>query len=228
MQARRAPSTERTIFVRSICNHDTYRSATGAPKALGRPRSGAASLVIDNCSARYSSVDTPILISIFSFVVSLISALIASVALYFTFKKDAHRLRLHRRDVNKGWHDVLSINNDSSFSVQIAAVGCLTTSGKIHWLASVGEYRANQYVNYPIPVPGRSTYHVIVMHRYLPSTYRHGPRGYCVQLDCGRTFVITSTLGRRMAVAFGLKSLASRLWPGKVGFPRGELHLRPE
>ncbi|MDO3624446.1 hypothetical protein Q3O98_25595 [Ralstonia pseudosolanacearum] len=173
-------------------------------------------------------MNTSILVSIFSLAVAIISALIASVALYFTFKKDAHRLRLHRRDVNKGWHDVLSVNNDSSFPVQIAAVGCLTMRGEVHWFASVGEYRSNQHVNYPISVPARSTYHVVVMHRYLPFTNRSAPRGYCVQLDCGRTFVITSTLERWTAVAFGLKSLASRLWPGKAGFPRSELHLRPD
>lgn len=163
-----------------------------------------------------------------SLTISLFSAAIASVALYFTFKKDAHRLRLYRRDVSKGWHDVLSVNNDSSFPVQISAVGCLTMSGEVHWLASVGEYRANQNVNYPISVPSRSTYHVLVMHRYLPLPNGRTPRGYCVQLDCGRTFVITSTLGWKAAVAFGLKSLASRLWPGKAGFPRSELHLRSE
>lgn len=173
-------------------------------------------------------MNAPILVSIFSLAVAIISALIASVALYFTFKKDAHRLRLHRREVSKGWHDVLSVNNDSSFPVQIAAVGCLTMSGEVHWFASVGEYRSNQHVHYPISVPARSTYHVIVMHRYLPFTDRRTPRGYCVQLDCGRTFVITSTLERWTAFAFGLKSLASRLWPGKAGFPRNELHLRPD
>lgn len=171
---------------------------------------------------------TPNLVPIFSLVVSLISALVASVALYFTFKKDAHRLRLYWTNVMNGWHDVLSINNDSSFPVQVAAIGYLSMDGQVRWLPSVGDYRANQHVDYPIPISGRSTYHVTVMHRYLPCTNRRTPRGYCVQLDCGRTFVIVPTLRRRTAVAFKLKSLASRLWPGKVGFPRSELHLRPD
>ncbi|CBJ36231.1 exported protein of unknown function [Ralstonia solanacearum CMR15] len=161
-----------------------------------------------------------------SLAISLFSVAIASVALYFTFKKEAHRLRLYRETVTNRWHDVLSVNNDSSFPVQISAIGCLTTSGQIHWLALVGEYRSNQGVDYPIAVPGRSTYHVTVMHRYLPPPGGSTPLGYCVQLDCGRTFVITSTLEWKIAVAFGLKSLASRLWPGRAGFPRSDLHLR--
>jgi len=176
----------------------------------------------------YSSMETLSLVPLFSLVVSLISALIASVALYFTFKKDAHRLRLYWTNVLNGWHDVLSINNDSSFSVQVSAIGYLAMDGQVHWLPSVGDYGANQHVDYPISISGRSTYHVTVMHRYLPWSNRRTPRGYCVQLDCGRTFVIASTLGRRTAAAFELKSLTSRLWPGKAGFPRSELYLRPD
>lgn len=161
-----------------------------------------------------------------SSILSIISAFISVTALYFTFKKDAHRLRVNHKYKHREWHDILSINNDSSFTVQISAIGCLTEDGSVHWIELVGDYKANNLIDYSIPISGRSTFYALVMHRNLPG--RAPAAGYCVQLDCGRTFVSVAGLGTKASVAFKVRSAISWLSSGKTGFPRNELHLRPE
>ncbi|WP_434653856.1 hypothetical protein [Chromobacterium violaceum] len=157
--------------------------------------------------------------------ISIISIIFSSIALIFTFKKDMHRLRTAIDYRKNYYHDILSINNDASFPVGISAVGHVNLAGGIKWLTDLGEYRENKHVKYPIRIDPRSTYLCTVVHGpefpKKQSTY-----GYCVQLECGRTFFCKGNLPWILSVKLTFQSLISRISSGRYGFPKSKIYVR--
>jgi hypothetical protein len=91
-------------------------------------------------------------------VTELISLAFSTVALLFTFRKDAHRLTLEVTPLWNKYIDVLGVGNDSSFAVGILSVGYFNASGDITWLA-VGDFKINKMVTYPIRIEPRSLFY---------------------------------------------------------------------
>ena len=133
-------------------------------------------------------------------ILSIISLCVASLALYLNFKKDTHRVRIRTKYGKPLYADFLSVNNDSSFPVQIEAVGPIDERGDISWKHSVCKTRENEVERFPIVVGARTTLEVSML-GYSKSAGRYG---YAVQLICGRTFVVTGTALQRK-IAFELK-----------------------
>ncbi|MXR31893.1 hypothetical protein [Pseudomonas sp. PICF6] len=154
--------------------------------------------------------------------VSILALGISFTALYFTFKKDAHRIRL---TLNKGPHgtsDFISINNDSSFSVFISSVGHLPLDGKIEWTRKICDGKLNKSFEFPVKVDARSTYQGVLLGDYPSKSKQYT---YCVQLDCGRTFVISNTIPRKDYAKLKLLSLLSWLSSGRAGFKKNDIHI---
>lgn len=143
--------------------------------------------------------------------------LISLVALHFTFRKDAHRIRL---EVTPLEFDViaLGVNNDSACDADVLSVGYFDPTGKVTWIPQVGEYRTNKWVNYPIPIKARSMYAVsLVAGRDVPSKGRSF--GYCVQLATGRIYVLQGTAPWGVTLKMHVASLLSRLSGGRYVTP---------
>lgn len=144
---------------------------------------------------------------------SIAAFLISLVALHFTFRKDAHRIRL---EITQLEFDVvaLGINNDSACDADVLSVGYFDTMGKVTWIPQVGEYRTNKWVNYPISVKARSMFAVsLVAGRDVPSKGK--AFGYCVQLATGRIYVLQGTAPLKVALKMHFASLLSRLSGGR-------------
>jgi hypothetical protein len=152
--------------------------------------------------------------------ISLAALAISGAALYFTFKKDAHRVRLALTKVPEDNRDHLRINNDSSFPVRVCAVGRIERFGGVKWLKSFGNWEKNDTEPYPITVGARTTLRGFKVHGM------HHPvdaYGYCVQLDCGRTFVAAGDLPLQVAYRFKAMAILSWLSSGRLGFPENTL-----
>lgn len=146
-------------------------------------------------------------------VTELISLVFSSVALFFTFRKDAHRVTLEVTPLWEHWIDVLGVGNDSSFAVGILSIGYFNESSEITWL-SVGDFKVNQTAPYPIRVEPRSLSALQVM------VVRHfnnhkAPHGYCVQLESGRVYAIRHTAPLLVSMKFHISSVLSRLTAGR-------------
>lgn len=159
---------------------------------------------------------------IFSEWASTLALTISFAALYFTFKKDAHRIRLKLDKGPYGTSDFLSINNDSSFPVNISSVGHLPLDGKIEWMSKICDGKVNQSFNFPVIVDPRSTYQGVLVGNYPIKSKQYA---YCVQLECGRTFVISNTLPYKTRAKLKLLSLLSWLSSGGLGFDKNDVHI---
>lgn len=149
---------------------------------------------------------TPIVVSIAAFLVSL-------TALFFTFRKDAHRVRL---EVIQGEYGaiILGVNNDSACDTAVLSVGYFGAQGLVHWLPQVGNYATNTSVKYPIHIDARSLFAIqIIAGRHLP--VQNQELGYCVQLATGRFFAVQSGAPLGVAVKMHVASLASRISAGR-------------
>ena len=143
--------------------------------------------------------------------------LISLVALHFTFRKDAHRIRLEVTTLDSG-NVVLGINNDSAFDADVLAVGYFDSVDEINWISRVGEYQTNKGVSYPISVEGRKLYAVVLVPgRDIPS--KSWSFGYCVQLATGRIYVLRGTAPWQVAIKMHFASLLSRLSGGRYVTP---------
>jgi hypothetical protein len=150
-------------------------------------------------------------------VVSFSALAISAIALFFTFRKDAHRISITKTEAK---YDavILRVSNDSSFSVGIWGVGSFTENGVIKWIENVGDYKTNKFASYPIRVEAHSAFSIVVIAgREIPSSV---PHGYCVQLESGRTFVLPSTVPIPATIKMHLRSLLSRISAGSLGFPK--------
>lgn len=144
----------------------------------------------------------------------VISLAFSSAALFFTFRKDAHRIFLEVTPLWEQWFDVIGVSNDSSFPVGILSVGYIDSKGRVTWL-SVGCFAENKHAKYPIRVEARSLYTLqvnVVKHFNNHSA----PHGYCVQLESGRLYVIRHTVPIGSVTKLQLASLISRLSAGKI------------
>jgi hypothetical protein len=155
--------------------------------------------------------------------VSIFALIISCIALYFTFKKDAHRIRLDLGKNSPEFTEFLSINNDSSFPVQIASIGHLAMDREIEWMSEICDASVNVTFKFPIKVDARSTYHAVVLWEYLKRAKKYA---YCVQLVCGRTFVISNTLPRKFYIKLKMMSLISWSTSGRVGFEKNNIHIK--
>lgn len=102
----------------------------------------------------------------FSAWVSVFALAISIIALYFTFKKDAHRIRLKLNRGPYGTSDFISINNDSSFSVFISSVGHVPLDGEIEWMKKICDGKINESFDFPVKVDARSTYEGVLLGGY--------------------------------------------------------------
>ncbi|MNJ23733.1 hypothetical protein D3C77_181260 [compost metagenome] len=152
-----------------------------------------------------------------------IFALGASLAaLYFTFKKDAHRIRLSLNKGPYGTSDFISINNDSSFPVFISSVGHIPLDGEIEWMQKICDGKVNKSFEFPVKIDARSTYQGVLLGSYPSKSKSYA---YCVQLDCGRTFVISVTMPRKAYMRLKLLSILSWLSSGRIGFNKNDAHI---
>ncbi|WP_443112868.1 hypothetical protein [Herbaspirillum seropedicae] len=150
-------------------------------------------------------------------ILALTAVVISLVSLHFTFRKDAHRIRLEVTPL-KFDAIALGIKNDSACDADILAVGYFDSFGNITWLPQVGDYRTNQWVNYPISVKARSLYAVsMVAGRDVPS--KEVLFGYCVQLATGRIYVLRGTTPWHVAIKMHFASLLSRISGGRYVIP---------
>ena len=78
-----------------------------------------------------------------------------AISLLFTFRKDAHHVRL---DLTHVAYDgvVLGVNNDSAVPFGILSVGYFDSNGRVTWIDRVGDYVSNKSIDYPIRVEPRS------------------------------------------------------------------------
>lgn len=158
----------------------------------------------------------------FSEWISILALAISFSALYFTFKKDAHRIRLRLNKGPYGTSDFISINNDSSFSVFISSVGHLPLDGEIEWISKMCDGKINKSFEFPIRVDSRSTYQGVFVGDY---PHKSNQYAYCVQLDCGRTFVVSNTIPCKAYIKLKLLSLLSWLSSGRFGFKKNDVHI---
>ena len=159
-------------------------------------------------------------------ILSVAAFLISLLALFFTFRKDAHRIRLEVTP-EEYWRVVLGINNDSACDAEVLSVGYFNALGDITWIPQVGEYRLNKRVNYPIQVKARSLLAIIfISGKDIPSEGKSF--GYCVQLATGRIYVLRGSAPLATALKFHLASLISRLSGGRyaLGISRVRLPSR--
>lgn len=143
----------------------------------------------------------------------IVSLAFSSIALFFTFRKDAHRISL---EVNPMWEqfiDVIGVNNDSSFPVGVLSVGHINQDGDVTWVP-VGDFVQNKSAPYPIRIEPRSlrTLHVMVVRLF---NNQKSPHGYCVQLESGRIYVVQHTASLKTIFKFYVSSLLSRLSAGR-------------
>ncbi|WP_145994249.1 hypothetical protein [Pseudomonas sp. QC2] len=154
--------------------------------------------------------------------VSIFALGISLVALYFTFKKDAHHIRLTLNKGPSGLSDFISINNDSSFSVFISSIGYLPLGGKIEWIDRICDGKVNESFEFPVSVHAKSTYRGVILGDYALKSKQYA---YCVQLDCGRTFVVSNTFPCKDYVKLRLLSLLSWWSSGRIGFKKNDVHI---
>lgn len=143
----------------------------------------------------------------------LIALGFSTIALFFTFRKDAHRVSLEVTPLWEQWIDVLGVSNDSSFSVGVLSVGHFNLQGHVTWLP-VGSFVENRSVKYPIRIETRSLCSLQVLVVNHIGNHK-APHGYCVQLESGRVYVIQHTAPVLPTLKLRLASLASRLSAGR-------------
>lgn len=143
---------------------------------------------------------------------TIASLFLATVALIFTFRKDAHHLRLDLTYIEFNGV-VLGVNNDSSVPFGILSVGFFNSAGQIEWIRQVGDYITNKWVTYPVRVEARSLRSIsLVAPRDVP--HQNEPHGYCVQLETGRLYVLRNSAPTDVWLRLQFASFASRLSRG--------------
>jgi hypothetical protein len=157
----------------------------------------------------------------------IIGSMTGVAAFLFTFRKDAHHVRLelqydgHQKYVSKA---VLNINNDSACTFGVLSIGHFDEAGQITWLERVGKYATNRYVDYPIRIEPRSMCAILlVVGRDIPSPKTR--TGVCLQLETGRVYVLRNRAPVLVWLRMYAGSIVSRLsrggWsPGIASRPR--------
>lgn len=145
-------------------------------------------------------------------ILAIAGFLFGAISLLFTFRKDAHHVRLELSHVDFD-AVVLGVNNDSSVPFGILSVGTFDSSGQVRWTSSVGDYISNEWLDYPIRVEPRTLRSIsMVAPRDVP--YKDQAHGYCVQLETGRLYVLQNTSTNGVWLRLQIASFASRLSRG--------------
>ncbi|WP_164671841.1 hypothetical protein [Pectobacterium brasiliense] len=159
----------------------------------------------------------------FSEIISITSLVLSSVAVFFTFRKDAHRIRLEENITDENNFSccksiVLNINNDSSCDLFVLSVGYFYDSGDVKWIEQAGNYENGNWIKYPILVKARSTFYVLLLsERNIPKL--NESFGYCVQLSTGRIYILQRSVSWRVSVRMHFSSLLSRISGGRYVMP---------
>jgi hypothetical protein len=155
----------------------------------------------------------PILTSILSIAAFILSL----IAIHFTFRKDAHRIRLEAIPVQHGAL-AININNDSGCDVEVLSVGYFDGSGIVYWIDRVGEYQRNKWIDYPILVKARSMLcTTTILGRDVP--HMSEAFGVCIQLSTGRLYATKFTSPWETALKLHFASLLSRISGGRYVTP---------
>lgn len=152
-------------------------------------------------------------------IISTIALISSLISLYFTFKKDGHSIQLKFNPQRKIYRDYISITNCATAPIQIRSIGIIDEYLDIVWSEKCGDADTNKFVSFPHVIQGRTTFEASV--RISEKNY-----GYCIQLSCGRTFVIQGSLGFINYLNVWLKSLISRVTSGRYGFEISNIHLK--
>lgn len=155
---------------------------------------------------------------IISTYISILALLVSSIALYISYRKDTFQVRLELNRSNV-YRDFLTIINDSTSSMQVQAIGVARSDCNIEWVEKTGCSETNKGVNFPRTIGGHLSFEASL--EQPNSKY-----AYCVQLPCGRTFVINQSLIKDVYRKLYYKSLISRITRGRKGFTKSYVHLR--
>jgi len=136
-----------------------------------------------------------------------------------------HRVRVRHETIHDRFFDVVSIDNDSSFSVRVSAIGHIDPNENIKWMDYIGDVRTNKNISYPMIVEGRSELLCSIIHNihFFPTGKIYG---YCVQLDSGRTYVSTGNLPFLLSTKLKFKSIVSRVTFGRFGFLKNRIYIQ--
>ncbi len=151
-------------------------------------------------------------------IISSLSMLMSGVAIFITFRKDAHRMKLHL--INGNYNDKITIHNDSQAKVQLQAVGVIDSSSEIVWRKGCYNSITNTEVTFPTIIEGRTAFTASLRQPDKMDEY-----AYCIQLSSGRTYVVNSSLNQSVYTRLVFRSIISQLSAGKYGFPLSYVHL---
>lgn len=159
-------------------------------------------------------------------IISTLSFFCSCIALYFTFKRDTHRIRASQKTIRNRHIDTVTVNNDSGFAVNVSAIGHINHRGNIIWLDDVSNASTGGYIKFPIVIDARSALSSIITHNI--HTFPQGKvYGFCIQLACGRTSVTVGNLPRKLALNLRIREVLSWLSSGKIGFPINDVQYKP-
>jgi hypothetical protein len=103
--------------------------------------------------------------------------------------------------------------------VQAIGIAKSSEDQDIEWFESCGCSETNKKVEFPKVIGGHLSFEASLLQ---PSQ----EYAYCVQLPCGRTFVINQSLSDGDFYKLKKKSVKSRLTRGKAGFEKSYAHLK--
>jgi hypothetical protein len=150
----------------------------------------------------------------FTSTLSFIAVVFSAIALFITYRKDAHQIRLEvsltaYRDV------ILGIVNDGGVDTSIRSIGYFYRFGEVTWLTkTVGNHRANVGIEFPLAVKARSTFEVFLNTSQKIPQYKN-TYGFCVQLDTGRLFIYSRHIAKFDAIRMHIVSWISCITGGR-------------
>ena len=142
---------------------------------------------------------------------------ISVAAFYISYRKDTYQVRLELKRSNV-YKDFLTIVNDSVNSLQIQSIGILKSRYSIKWHETCDCSQQNKTMAFPIKIEGHLAFEASL-------EQENTPHAYCVQLPCGRTFIINHSLNKNEYIYLYLCSLLSRITRGRKGFAKSYAHL---
>lgn len=153
---------------------------------------------------------------------SIFSIIIATFALFFALRKDAHHVRLELSAIDY-LSLVLGVNNDSAVAFGILSIGYFQSPNHIEWIKIISDHNTNKFISYPIKIEPRSLFPIELCpyRNKIPSD----KFGVCVQLETGRVYILNNTLPLHKIIklqisAFILRFSRGRYAPGMPPRPR--------
>jgi hypothetical protein len=94
------------------------------------------------------------------------------------------------------------------------AVGYFMSSGDVHWLEHLADYRTNKWLKRPTAVEPMTSLPLLLSYpRDIPDPNFH-QYGLCLQLSTGQIYIFRNTISQRQAIKFYFSALTSRLTGG--------------